>query len=267
MTCAELLERIGAYSLAALEPDERAEVEAHLAEPGPHQGCLEAARRARVAAAELARVLPEVKPDPAVWRAIEARTGASSRPRRARLGSVGWVAVAAAAGALFFLALERQEARRQRDAAREARAQAEAVQGERDRLRADIEALSGAAALQREALALLARPGTRLVRLEPQPGQSAQAVAVYDPAAGRAVILSPSLPPQEGKSYQLWVIRGTAPPQPAGFLQPVAGGGAAGEVDPSLVQGAPPDALAVSLEPAGGSPAPTQVLMVGRITG
>jgi anti-sigma-K factor RskA len=267
VTCAELLELAGAYALGALEPDERAAVEAHLAEPGPHQGCPEEVGRAHVAAAELARALPEVKPDAAVWRAIEARTGATSRRRPPLIGPVGWVAVAAAAAALFFLQVELREVRRQRDAASRAQADAAAAAGERDRLRAEVEALAGATALQRDALALLARPGTRVVPLQPQPGQTARAVAVYDAAEGRALILSSSLPPLEGKSYQLWVIRGTAPPRPAGFLQPGAGGVAAGEVEPSLVQGAPPDALAVSLEPAGGSPSPTQILMVGKIAG
>jgi anti-sigma-K factor RskA len=79
--------------------------------------------------------------------------------------------------------------------------------------------------------------------------------------------MSSSLPPQAGRTYQLWVIRGAAPPRPAGFLQPAGGGAAAGEVDPSLLEGAPPEALAISLEPAGGSPSPTQVLMVGRVAG
>jgi anti-sigma-K factor RskA len=265
MTCAELLERAGAYALGALEPDERAAVEAHLAEPGPHQGCPEAVARARITAAELARVLPEVKPDPSVWRAIEARAGGGAAPRPGRLGPAGWVAVAAAAAALVFLGIAVREARRHRDAAGRARADAVAAAGERDRLRAEVDALARTSALQGEALALLARAESRLVRLQPQPGQAGDAVAVYDPAAGRAVILSSSLPPQEGKAYQLWVIRGTAPPRPAGFLQPGPGGVSAGEVDPGVVAGAPPDALAVSLEPAGGSPTPTQVLMVGRI--
>jgi anti-sigma-K factor RskA len=265
MTCAELLELAGAYALGALEPDERAAMEAHLAEPGPHQGCPEAVNRALTAAAELARLLPEVRPDPAVWRAIEARSGGPPRP--ARPGPIAWVAAAAAAAALLFLGVALREVRRQRDAASRAQAEAVAAATERDRLRAEVDALARASALQREALALLTRPGARLVRLDPQPGQTAQAVAVYDPGAGRAVILSSSLPPQEGKAYQLWVIRGTAPPAPAGFLQPGPGGVSAGEVDPAVVAGAPPDALAVSLEPAGGSPSPTQVLMVGRIAG
>jgi anti-sigma-K factor RskA len=50
-------------------------------------------------------------------------------------------------------------------------------------------------------------------------------------------------------------------------MQASAGGTAAGEVDRVLLREGPPDALAVSLEPAGGSPSPTQVVLVGRVAG
>lgn len=267
MTCAELRELVGAYALGALEPEEHAEVERHLASPGPHDGCIEAMDRARATAAELASVLPEVRPDPAVWIAIAARIGAG-RPRSwARVGPVGWAMAAAAAVALLFLQLERMESARRRDEASQARALADSASAERDRLRAELRELEGAAALQREALSLLDRPGTRLVPLAPQPGQSGRAVAVLNLAEGRAVIVAPSLPPQPGKVYQLWVIRGAAPPRPAGFMQESAGATAAGEVDRALLREGPPDALAVSLEPAGGSPSPTQVVLVGRVAG
>ena len=39
-----------------------------------------------------------------------------------------------------------------------------------------------------------------------------------------------------------------------------------GRVDPALLA-APPDALAVSLEPPGGSPSPTDVTLVGKLSG
>jgi anti-sigma-K factor RskA len=267
LTCAELRELAAAYALGALEPEDRAEVERHLASPGPHEGCIEAVDRARATAAELASVLPEVKPDRAVWNAIAARIGAGRPRSRARVGPVGWAAVAAAAVALAFLQLERMESRRHRDDASQARALTDSAAAERDRLRAELSALEGAAALQRDALALLDRPGTRLVPLAPQPGQSGRAVAVLNLADGRAVIASSSLPPQPGKVYQLWVIRGAAPPRPAGFMQASAGGTVAGEVDRALLREGPPDALAISLEPAGGSPSPTQVVLVGRVAG
>jgi anti-sigma-K factor RskA len=256
VTCDEVVALAGARALEALEPDERAAIDAHLAGPGPHQGCREAVDRARDTAAELASALPEVRPDPAVWAAIAARAGATSGAapaRRPRIGPVGWAAAVAAAAALAVVWVDRRELRRER--------------ADAERARAELRALAGAAELQREALALLDRPGSRVVPLEPQPGQVGRAVAVVSEAAGRAVVVSSSLPPRPGKTYQLWVIRGTGAPQPAGFLAPATGGTAAGEIDRRLLAGAPPDALAVSLEPEGGSPSPTEVVLVGRVSG
>ena len=266
MTCAELRELAAAHALGALEPAEQAEVERHLTTPGSHDGCREAVDRARATVGALAGALPEVKPDPRVWEAIEIRTGLL-RPRfPGRVGKVGWAAVAAAVALLGVVQVERLELHRQRDEARQARAAAEVAAAERDRLRGALEAAQVTTALARDALALLDLPGTRLVAMDPQPGQSARAVALVNAADGRAVVASTALPPQPGKTYQLWVIRGKAAPRPAGFMR-TAAGVAAGEVDPSLLAGGAPDALAVSLEPPGGSAAPTQVLLVGKVTG
>lgn len=262
MTCADVRESAAAYVLNALEPGEARELEAHVLGPGPHAGCREALERARSTTLALAGAVAaaEVRPSPGLWPAIEARTGQApprtAAPTRRR---AAWAGALAAATALVIAVLLGRALQQERAAARLA-AQ------ERDLARAQVGALQGEQALQAEALALLGRPGSRIVPLEPQPGQTGRAVAILDVGAGRALVASSSLPPQPGKDYQLWVIRGTAPPQPAGFLR-TTGRTAAGEVDPALLQGPLPDALAVSLEPAGGSPAPTQVLLVGKVTG
>jgi anti-sigma-K factor RskA len=261
VTCAEAIELAAAHALGALAPEERVALEAHLAGTGPHQGCPQAVDLARATAAELARTLPVVKPDPGVWRAIEARI--SPARRAAWAGPAGWVVAAVAAVALALALLDRQALRLGREEASRAWARAEL---DRDQVRTQLGALADAAAVQQQALELLDRPGTRLVPLAPQPGQTARAVAIVNLGESRAVIASATLPPQPGKTYQLWVIREAAPPAPAGFLR-ATDGGAAGEVDPVALRGAPPDALAVSLEPTGGSPSPTQVLLVGRVAG
>ncbi len=262
MTCADVLEAAAAYALGALEPGEARELEAHLLGPGPHQGCRDAVEQARgtVLALAGAVAVAEVPPSPGLWPAIEARTGqAAPRPAPAALRRRTWAGALAAAAALAVAALLGRELQRERGAARTAAL-------ERDLARAQLAALQGERSFQSEALALLDRPGARVVPLEPQAGQRGRAVAILDAAGGRALVASSSLPPQPGKDYQLWVIRGSGPPQAAGFLR-LAGGTAAGEIDPALLRGPPPDALAVSLEPAGGSPAPTQVLLVGKVTG
>ena len=83
MDCPTFKELVPALALDALEETERAACAAHLAEPGPHDGCAEAASDARALAARLARALPERPVDARVWRAIEVRAQAEQAARRA----------------------------------------------------------------------------------------------------------------------------------------------------------------------------------------
>jgi anti-sigma-K factor RskA len=256
VTCEEFLELADGYVLGALDAEERAECERHLAEPA-HRGCEAAVDRARATVAALAASLPAARPGGAVWRAIEARAGFEVRPRRA-----AWLGWAAAAAAALFLVLwqgSRREAERQLEAALGAR---QAQERERAALEAEVAALRLAGVPPRQLAALLDEPGSRVVRLAALPGRAGQATAVVNLAARRAVIVTSTLAPQPGKDWQLWVIRGTTAPIPAGFLRFTAPGVALAEIDPALLTAAP-DAFAVSLEPAGGSPAPTEVHLVG----
>ncbi|WP_313818299.1 anti-sigma factor [Citricoccus sp.] len=78
-------------------------------------------------------------------------------------------------------------------------------------------------------------------------------VEVARAPSGETVLAARGLPaPAEGRDYQMWTIQGEAAPQPAGLL----------EVQDGLalvrMQDVPADAaLAVTVEPAGGSEAPT----------
>jgi anti-sigma-K factor RskA len=77
--------------------------------------------------------------------------------------------------------------------------------------------------------------------------------AAYDPARG-AVVLAPAAHPSlAGKSPELWVIEGKAPPRSLGVVDmdaPSARG-----IDKARLAGLKPGSvLAVSIEPAGGSP-------------
>jgi anti-sigma-K factor RskA len=120
----------------------------------------------------------------------------------------------------------------------------------------------------RTVVALLQSPTSKVVAFAPQPGQPAFAArAVVDLAQHRAMVLSASLPKQAGKDFQLWVIRGSAP-EPAGLLRGDSTGTVLAAIDPALL-GTSFDALAVSVEPAGGSPTgkPTgSVVLVGALS-
>jgi anti-sigma-K factor RskA len=78
----------------------------------------------------------------------------------------------------------------------------------------------------------------------------------------RAVLVAENMPPvPEGKTYQIWVIKGDTP-QPSGLFEPKGDSIAAVVENP--VEGA--DAVAVTVEPKGGSKKPTtDPLLVGKV--
>lgn len=63
--------------------------------------------------------------------------------------------------------------------------------------------------------------------------------------------------PPEDRVYQLWAVEGSAPPEPVGLLTDRAEGGFAAELD-DWERGA---VLAITEEPAGGSPQPTSDIL------
>jgi anti-sigma-K factor RskA len=247
VTCEEFQEQAPSLALGILEPAERAECEAHLRDPRAHAGCDEAFRRALETVGALASAAPPARPDERVWRAVAARAGIEEGPAARRAGVPRWALAAIAAAVLLGLWVGD---RRQSDRRRRA-------------LEAELQAVRGEAEAERALAALLGEPGSRIVELAPVGGRAGRAAAVVNLASRRAVVVSSSLPPEAGKVYQLWVIRGAAAPVPAGFLRRAASGLQVGEIAPELLATAP-DALAVSLEPEGGSPAPTDVRLLGR---
>jgi anti-sigma-K factor RskA len=78
----------------------------------------------------------------------------------------------------------------------------------------------------------------------------------------RAVLVAENMPPApEGKTYQIWVIKGDTP-KPSGLFEPRGDSIAAVVENP--VEGA--DAVAVTVEPQGGSKKPTtDPMLVGKV--
>ena len=257
MTCAEFKELAAVFALGALEAPERAAAEAHLAE-ATHEGCFEALRQASSGLEALARTLPSPRPDAGIWRAIEARVAPRSGLSHT-LARVAWWTAAAAIALLFA------------DGARERRLHADAValvEREKQQCLGELSSLRGEAEAQRSAIALLQSPSTSVVSFAPQAaGGGLGARALVDVAARKGMVLSSALAPRAGKDFQLWIIRGKDKPVPAGLLRAGQSGTVLASIDPQLLAGGA-DALAVSIEPQGGSPtgAPTgDVVLVGAL--
>jgi anti-sigma-K factor RskA len=82
---------------------------------------------------------------------------------------------------------------------------------------------------------------------------------VVEVGDGRAVLLAENLPPTpEGEVYETWLMR-SGVPEPAGLFQPRNEGDAATPIEGTL-NGA--EAVAVTVEPSGGSPAPTSDILL-----
>jgi len=76
---------------------------------------------------------------------------------------------------------------------------------------------------------------------------------------GRAVLVAENLPfTPEGEVYETWLMHDDVP-EPAGLFQPRDGGDAAASIEGSIDEA---DTVAVTVEPSGGSPAPTSDILL-----
>jgi anti-sigma-K factor RskA len=238
------------YAVGALDGDELVRFEAHLRE-----GCATCealVRDSQEALAASARTLPAAIPPAHVRDALVRRVQASARPRARRFRWVPWAvgtAAAALAAAAFTAGMvaARYEARMGEVARQTARVRDE-VRREQALLREEIASARAVAELLRD-------PATRVVALTGLPGapQASGRVVWHEKAGGRLYVTG--LPPAPaGKTYELWTIAG-ATPRPAGTFDVDAGGRAVRPVAPA--EDGPVKVFAVTLEPAGGTQAPT----------
>jgi anti-sigma-K factor RskA len=234
----ELKALAAGYVLGSLDAEDRRAFEAHLA------GCAECAAEIaslRPVMAALASTVPQVTPRSELRARVIGRVpGGAGRPRvpdedasmfpgvvvLSWLGMAAALVLAVGAG-VYAVALQRQVA--------DLRARFDQAQS---------------------TTAVLAAPDLARIDLQGQPAApDARARALWSRSRG-LVFTAANLPPAPaGKNYQVWVVTAQAPVS-AGLLMPDAtGGGTQYYMTPPDI--APPLAVAVTLEPAGGVPAPT----------
>jgi anti-sigma-K factor RskA len=240
MTCEEVIDVAAAYALGIMEPDEEAACTRHLEEPGAHRGCAQAISEARVVAARLASAVPAQAPSANVWRAIEARVGASRRAGASRWRILrelsGWFVAAAVLG--FYLYGAPVDTRRR------------------------AAALESSSSGVRSAMTLLSAPGTRL-HLFTGPG-AARGSLILNPDQRHAAVLCDRVAPDPTRRLRLWAARGTAAPFALGPLTVDPDGVASAEIGPALFEPTLPERLLISKDPPG-SEAPGEILLVAEL--
>jgi len=244
-----------AYVLGALEPDERRAFEAHAAECPV---CRDEIRSLRRVTDAMARSVPQRTPRPELRARVldPVRAAAVTPPSpglRPAARAVSWLPLAAAlafAAAAGVYAWQLQLRVRMLEARLDT---AERRASAADRELADARRAAGEA---QAAMAVLAAPDLVRIELAGQPAAAnARARALWSRNRGM-VFTATGLPRAPAdRVYQVWVVTAGGPVS-AGLLTPDASGRA--EVffntPPDI---APPTAVAVTLEPAGGVAAPT----------
>jgi len=253
------------YALGALEGEERAAIESHVATCA---ACANKLAEAQGRIALLAFAAPRVEPSPAVkerlMRQIHATPSAASEQRAERTqreaeSSAGffgrWGAAilipAAAVLALVTILLWTQNIRLDRELAEE-RAAIEAQQKQLDQARHTVD--------------LMSAKDTVTVALASQPGMPKGAVHVmYNAKMGMLMCDGWVEPAPANKSYQLWLVPMDGKPISAGVLS--APSGPIDHLMMKLPQGVAAKAFALTLEPSGGMPQPTgPMVLVGPVS-
>jgi len=248
-----LREQVALYAIGALDAGERAAVAAHL------RGCAECAAELATLApvsGAMAQIVTQREP-PAALRArvlSSIASSASAPPRRSAGAWAPWLAAAAmlvlATGTAFYAA--------------ELRARILTLEGQ---LRVALDRVADgerrvAVALRNAAdaeapLAVLWAPDVRRIDLAGQPAASrASGRAFWSPTRG-VVLTAANLPPlPAGRTYQLWFVTAQQTPVSIGLVKPDANGAVRRLVD-TRGNFPEPAAVAVTIEPDGGVPAPT----------
>jgi len=251
--CDQFSEMFEAYALGALDLGERAAFEAHLATGC--KNCAKAVEEERWLVSQLAYLAPDAAPSDMLkgrlMQTVRAESQAAKRniPSRLAISYWMWAGVAALFLATIYSAWNAQRLQREIERANQI---AGAILQRRHELEIQLEVA------KREAAILIDPASVKIALASPDP-QSPRLEAKWHPELG-IVLTGQKIPaPSGNRVLQLWLIP-RAPggkPIPSLTLRPDAEGKFV------LLVSNPPElmadtkALAITEEPAGGSPAPT----------
>jgi anti-sigma-K factor RskA len=235
VNCEELRDLYELYALGVLEPEERAEIAAHLARGC--QNCERGVNRALLTNAAIASFAPDLAPPKRLRKRILAAVG-MNQP------AWGWIAgwATVTAGLLIATLWYSASDRRRTEELEIARRQAAETNATLARVQQVIDFLNA--------------PETRQVSFGQGQPAPPRGRVLLNPSRGVMFIATnlPALP--RGKTYEMWVIPKGGAPRPAGLFQSDERGNAI-HVQPGPVDMATTGAVAVSVEPESGSAAPS----------
>lgn len=256
MNPTEFKEGVGAYVMGALDIEEKKAFDEFLASGKADAECMKALTRAQRAAEALSQSLPPVKPSPRVWDSIEAEiTMAPPRQSSDTPGTVipivrNAVPWAMAATMLILMVLTQRQVSMLKGEVANLQAQAMAVDTQLGEARSE----------QKYVVQMMHLEGTQTVRVGD--GDNRMVFMMHAGVQECGVIASGMQPPK-GKVFQLW-FTGVGAPINAGVIPANTAGTVVMPVSWELMA-AHPTGIAVSVEPAGGSKTPTQVVMQGPL--
>ena len=271
--CGQFREMYEAYALGALDPPERAALEAHLA-----TGCAECAKavaEARWLVSQLAYLAPEASTSDMLKGHLiqtvrsESKSKSSSPvatgPTTTPTGIPYWLSAGIAALLLLtlYFAWEAHRLKQELRAANERNQRNEQMvagtENERAASQQELTAMQEQMAKMRRENAILTDPASVKITLAAQKIQAPQMVAMWHAKYG-IVLTGQKVPmPSGNRVLQLWLIP-KAPggkPMPSMTVRPDANGNFVILVSNPPAAGSDTKALAITEEPAGGSAAPT----------
>lgn len=257
-----LRESTALYVLEALDELERAEFERHLATCAD---CAEEVRSLRTVAGALPLSVPQVDPPFALRSRILAAAGAQAKKSptvvampsapssSSRLSRAGWLSAAALLVLSAGLGVYSWSLGQQIVGLRERLTD---VIAQLDRSQEQTAVAVRTASATQTRLTVLLAPDMRQVDLEGQPAAPRASGRAFWSRSRGLVFTASNLPPlPRGRTYQLWMVSADAPVS-AGVLSPDQSGGVA-ETFSTPTDVPAPVAIALTIEPEGGLPAPT----------